>query len=79
MGNAVGIDTGKEVELLPISKDFYDLFNQEGMKVIPNYASNYLKDSVKAEMEVNIGKLLTQQLTAEEFCNVMSEAQQKAE
>lgn len=77
MGNAVGIDTGEEVELLPISKNYYDLFNQDGMKVIPNYASNYLKDSVKAEMEVNIGKLLTQQLTAEEFCDVMSEVQEK--
>lgn len=79
MGNAVGIDTGEEAELLPISKDFYELFNQEGIKVIPNYASNYLKDSVKAEMEVNIGKLLTQQLTAEEFCDVMNETQKKAE
>lgn len=79
MGNAVGIDIGEEAELLPISKEYYDLFNQEDMKVIPNYASNYLKDSVKAEMEVNIGKLLTQQLTAEEFCDVMSETQEKAE
>lgn len=75
MGNPVGIDVGEEPELPTINKEFYDLFNKEGMKVIPNYASNYLKDSVKAEMEVNIGKLLTKQLTAEEFCDTMNELQ----
>lgn len=78
MGNAVGIDLGKEPELPPITNDYYNLFNQEGMKVIPNYASNFLKDSVKAELEVNIGKLLTKQLTAEEFCDVMSALQEEA-
>ena len=47
--------------------------------MIPNYASNYLQDSVKAEMEVNIGKFLTRQLTADEFCSTMEDIQKKAE
>lgn len=77
MGNAVGIDIGKEPELPVISKEIYDLFNQEDIKVIPNYASNYLADAVKAEMEVNIGKFLTNQIDADEFCTVMAEQQNK--
>ena len=79
MGNAVGMDVGTEPKLSPITKDYYDLFNQEGMDVIPNYASNFLKDSVKAELEVNIGKLLTKQLTADEFCTTMDKLQKDAE
>ncbi|MEE0200116.1 MAG: extracellular solute-binding protein [Muricomes sp.] len=79
MGNAVGIETGTEPQLTPITQEFYDLFNQEDMEVIPNYASNYLQDSVKAEMEVNIGKFLTRQLTADEFCSTMEDIQKKAE
>lgn len=75
MGNAVGMDVGTEPKLSPITQDYYDLFNQEGMDVIPNYASNFLKDSVKAELEVNIGKLLTKQLTADEFCTTMDKLQ----
>lgn len=78
LGNAVGIDVGFEPELAPITKDFYDLFNQDGMAVLPNYASNFLMDSVKAEMEVNIGKLLTKQITADEFCTTMEKLQQEA-
>ncbi|MGN1140770.1 MAG: ABC transporter substrate-binding protein [Oliverpabstia sp.] len=78
MGNAVGIETGTEPQLTAITQEFYDLFNKDGMKVIPNYASNYLKDSVKAELEVNVGKFLTGQLTADEFCDTMSEIQNSA-
>lgn len=75
LGNAVGVDVGFEPELAPITKDFYDLFNKEGMEVLPNYASNFLADSVKAELEVNIGKLLTKQITVDEFCTTMDTLQ----
>lgn len=71
MGSAIGYDVGVEPELPPISKSFYDLFNSEDVEVIPNFASNYLSDSVKAEMLTNIGNFLTKQMDAETFCTTM--------
>lgn len=74
-GNAVSIDIGEEVTLPPVSQAFYELFNDAGTTVIPNYASNYISDATKEELIVNIGKILSDQMNATEFCDAMAALQ----
>ena len=72
VGNAVALDVGLDAPVMSeIVQAYYDAFNAPGVVVVPNFSMNYLSAAGQAEFSTNIGKLLTNQCTPEEFCAAM--------
>lgn len=51
---------------------FYDKIRDEATVVAPSFCPNYMTQAQKSEFSTNVAKLLTDQVTVEEFCTIMA-------
>lgn len=58
-------------DINPIVKACYDQINDNNVEKMVNFTSNYLNEAAAAELDTNTGKLLTGQITGEEFAKAM--------
>ena len=73
-GNATAIKGFDEIpETAPqVNKDFYTKIKDENTTVVTNFATNYLNRAQQSEYQTNVEKLISGQMTAEEFGTTMT-------